>query len=467
MLLIKHGEAITLSQSFLSPLPLDFCVQVDNGQVAVVVHGYTNHPDGSTTISFSVSSNGRYISYVALGVDEWTRMSPLAGNSHSGGSASYRVEWTGQSGSPGFRSVKFVRIGNGLTGGPLNATTLAAQSQGALPTPLPALVTALPDEFAVRVSGFHAAAPIQLEVATIDSQIVTNDGGGAMGVTAASLPAAGAPPPSTPLRLSFELSNPACNKTPMISPLPTPDPTFAPPPEPPKVNVYILSDEDFTTPLSDAEKIEMWNQGLPVPVTQTVASALAFKPGLMMSVSAPLAQRAEGWVSMFSMDFVQGFPAPGKYGDCQFELRSPNGEYQWGYNNYRSYKVDAGDTRSGAAWPFAGGTAGGSQNPGAQTYPQSRMTQMICTFSGLNDALLKNVMSEFALWLDKGDPFVDGNNLGDYFFVGFNTGEAFYYGYRWYSTPIDTESNDYLWQRYRFFYPELAGKVMIATRTSG
>lgn len=146
-------------------------------EVAVLVDGYTNHPDGSTTISFSVSSSGRYVSYVALGMDDWTtRLAPLPGNSHSGGSASYRVEWTEQSGSPGFRSVKFVRIGSGLLVSPRCRTTLAAQSQGALPSP----VTALPDEFRAR-QRVHAATRIQLEVATIDSQIVMDDGEGGDG----------------------------------------------------------------------------------------------------------------------------------------------------------------------------------------------------------------------------------------------------------------------------------------------
>jgi hypothetical protein len=201
-------------------------------------------------------------------------------------------------------------------------------------------------------------------------------------------------------------------------------------------------------------------------MTETVVSSLAFKPGLLMPAAAPLAQSGEGWVSMFSEDFTGLFPANGQHGDCQFALLAAESisntavtDYQWGKNDYRYYQVDKDDTRTGAAWTFAGGTDGGSQHPGSETYPDNRRTFMICTFSGLTNASLKNVMAEFILWLDKGDPFTDNTHLGDYFFMGFNTGEATFRGYRWYSTPFDSDTNEYQWERYRFFYPGLAERV--------
>ena len=217
---------------------------------------------------------------------------------------------------------------------------------------------------------------------------------------------------------------------------------------------YVLQNSDFVNPVSVAAGLVMQSQGLPVPATVPVPTDNAG------SVGTPIASINTGWVSMFNVDFSTGvFPAEGQNGDCKLTLsaqdtNSSDGtqDYDWGLNNTRFHETP------GAAWPFAAGNNSGGLSPGTQTYPANQTTSIICTFSGLNNISLKNIMVEFSLWLDEGDPFVSEADKGDFFFVGFNTGEANYYGHRWYKTPVD--GNGVIqWSKYRFFYPEVAEKV--------
>lgn len=252
---------------------------------------------------------------------------------------------------------------------------------------------------------------------------------------------------------------PTVTPTSPTSPLPTP--TL--PPDVPDVAVYVLQDSDYTTTLSDSEKQTLWANGLPVPDIQpapilTLTQKSYGKPGLLAPIPRPLAQTTNSWIPIFSEDFANEL-SDGQYDQCNLRLLAADlnpgdgqQDYGWGRNTYH-----AANGHESAAWPFAGGNDGSLLNPGMQTYPESQRTQIICEFSNLSGLQLKNVMAEFALWMDQGDPFVDSENRGDYFFVGFNTGETSFYGATWYNTR-DQDGNP-VWKDYRFFYPDLAPKI--------
>lgn len=227
---------------------------------------------------------------------------------------------------------------------------------------------------------------------------------------------------------------------------------------------YIIQDTDFTTVMSAAEQASHWQQGVPVPAISYALSTpptaqRPAKPGLLAPVPAPKRQTPQtGWHELYSETFDGGFPTPTQYNACAFELRAKNNDYDWGRSTAHTYENSAA-----AAWPAAGGNLGPQQQPGSQTYPENLQTQMICRFAGLDATNLKNFMVEFALWMDEGQ-------AGDRFFVGFNTGEMAedpndsskqvetFYGRVWLQTPLAADGN-HTWQRYRFFYPELADKV--------
>ncbi|MCB0062289.1 MAG: hypothetical protein KDE19_09245, partial [Caldilineaceae bacterium] len=260
-------------------------------------------------------------------------------------------------------------------------------------------------------------------------------------------------PTSTPTATPTQPQSPLPTATQPQSPLPTPR-TIPLPNGVSETAVYVIQNSDYETVLSASVREDLWSRGEPVPDTvpaeQLPSTALRHsKPGLLSLASSPLLQSSTpGWVSIYSENFDTSFPGAGQYGDCSLELRSDDAtNYQWGGNSFRTFEESAG-----AAWPAKGGNLGALLTPGSDTYPEDIKTQIICHFSNLNAISLKNVMVEFALWLDEGDH-------GDSFFMGFNTGESLYYGKRWRQTPVD-ENGTRLWQQYRFFYPELEDKVI-------
>jgi len=172
------------------------------------------------------------------------------------------------------------------------------------------------------------------------------------------------------------------------------------------------------------------------------------KPGLLAPVPAPFVQTTtSGWASIFSENFDNGFPPAGPNGVCQWELRSSKpAQYLWGADIHRTYNASAK-----AAWPMSDGALGKQLIPTQNTYPENVTTQIVCKLANLQTSTLKNILVEFALWLDKADN-------GDYFFFGFNTGEPTFNGWTWTQTPVDQQGQA-TWQRIRFYYPELAAKV--------
>ncbi len=75
--------------------------------------------DGSQPANLTVAvSHWCYgaVSYIAIGTDGLTRVGPTPGSYRSGTGRPYHVEWTGQTGLPGFASIKFNSIGEGYYG---------------------------------------------------------------------------------------------------------------------------------------------------------------------------------------------------------------------------------------------------------------------------------------------------------------------------------------------------------------
>jgi len=225
----------------------------------------------------------------------------------------------------------------------------------------------------------------------------------------------------------------------------------------PNLATYIIQDSDYTTPLDAAQKASLMQRGEPVPATTTLlnpptTTVSSAQPSALAGAQAATAHADQpGWVSLYSENFDGGFPTVGQHGACKLTLGSNNptndpNNYRWGGNNFRT---DANSP--GAAWSAAVGNLGKLLQPGTNTYPDSTTTQIICTFSGLNLTHLKNIRVEFALWLDAAD-------ANDLFFVGFKAGGTIFSGKAWQNTPLDSNGTP-TWQRYSFFYPDLAAQV--------
>ena len=180
------------------------------------------HGDGSTTITFSVNANGKKdVSHLAFSTNSWTPIEPSNGMTYTASLGNYTAVWTNNKGNPGFPSVKYTPLFGGYSKGKQ-------------------------DTFALRVAGFDPNAPLKVQIKA-GTTVVT------VTFTLAN-PACNFTPTATPTVTSTPTATPTSTAVPTqpSSPLPTP---IAPPLlEAPNLNVYILSDEDFATPLNDAEK---------------------------------------------------------------------------------------------------------------------------------------------------------------------------------------------------------------------
>jgi hypothetical protein len=113
------GAALAPGDSALpSPMPAatpsSSCVQ---SQVCFTFEalGHVGSDDGTTTITFRVTNRcPQGTSYVAIGTNDWPRVAPPPNSMVAGG---YQVEWTDQTGRPGFTSIKFVAPSTGFGDG--------------------------------------------------------------------------------------------------------------------------------------------------------------------------------------------------------------------------------------------------------------------------------------------------------------------------------------------------------------
>lgn len=100
--------------------------------------GYIIHPDGSVEMSVRVTNLCQQsVGYVALGTNGWSRISPADGSTYTGSLGAYRVAWTGESGQPGYPSIKY-----------------ETQFEG--------FANDASDHFTARVVGFDAATTVQV-----------------------------------------------------------------------------------------------------------------------------------------------------------------------------------------------------------------------------------------------------------------------------------------------------------------
>lgn len=304
------------AQLLASPLPTPGtpCASQSAGGYTFDFLGYVNNRDGTTTLSFRVTTtNKKDISHIAFGTGSWTPVAPPNNSSVTGSLGAYHVVWTNTNGNPGFPSIKFEPQFSGFSQGKTDTVT-------------------------VTVANFTPNTPMLIEAKAGTDKV---------GVTLA-------------------LTNPACNLTPTPTPTATPAkatlPAFVP-----TVVAHTITDADFTTPLSDAAKQALWAQGLPVPATMVAQNKLTATDAPNGVAAAQLAQATtgSGWSSLYTENFDNAFPTAGQQGQCQLAFESNQGNaYQWGGDAYRTFKDSPG-----AAWPAKGGAAGTKLHPGTDTYP--------------------------------------------------------------------------------------------------
>ena len=417
---------------FQSPLPPPStpCIVETAGGYTLELFGYVDNGDGTTTITYRVTNaNTKEVSYVAFGLDTWSAVAPANGSTYSAGLGDYHVEWTNSNGNPGFAGIKYETMFNGF-------------GEGAQET------------FAVTVSDFDPGASIQVQMKAGKNKTT----------------------------FVLVLSDPACDMTPTPTPTPTPaSPLPTPTATPtstapisdtlPAVRVIILGDELFNVPLSEEEKTERWQQGLPVPLreipdesdlpiqwgpwegqAEAAASAEGDKYVVASNVSgaaklaAPVPAASvvtDGWTLAERETFEDPDLRPG---GCIWRTGhlSSGTSYQWGRDDLRSKNGTYG------WWP-----AGSPQNgaPTVGSYPDNLQTWWQCEFNLFSD--LDNVMPEFELWHEL-------DTVGDMLELRFHNVDceqaddsSFRAGISWQGTADGVVNIFDRWENYRVFYPSL------------
>ena len=80
--------------------------------------GYVDNGDSTTAITFRVTNTcTNDVSHIAIGTDGWTRILPPDNDTYTGDLGDYSVEWTGNTGNPGFSSIKFGTPFSGYSNG--------------------------------------------------------------------------------------------------------------------------------------------------------------------------------------------------------------------------------------------------------------------------------------------------------------------------------------------------------------
>ena len=216
---------------------------------------------------------------------------------------------------------------------------------------------------------------------------------------------------------------------------------------------YMVVDDDFAEPLSEAERDARLATNLPVPA---IVQELAANPAPVTlsgrGQGGGFLQQAipEGWSVLYTNDFETEF-LEGLSDDCELHILTNDERYAWG----RSRLVAGGGGGEWGIWPAAGGTLG--LDPALSTYPEGLITQVVCRFSGL-DGAAGNVMTEFDIWQDAAD-------VNDRFFVGMHSGEfggsgeRLFYGYEWTQSRYDNGTSDHAWETRRVFFPDAAARL--------
>lgn len=80
--------------------------------------GYVDNGDSTTAITFRVTNAcTNDVSHIAVGTDGWTRILPPDDDTYTGDLGDYSVKWTGNTGRPGFTSIKFGTPFSGYSNG--------------------------------------------------------------------------------------------------------------------------------------------------------------------------------------------------------------------------------------------------------------------------------------------------------------------------------------------------------------
>jgi hypothetical protein len=160
----------------------------------------TDSGTGLTTISFKVTNNCRNdTSFVAIGTDGFTRITPRDGGTYTGSLGTYSVAWTDTSGLPGFTSVKFSPNFSGFNNGAM-------------------------DVFRIVVANFNPNTTIQVSGKTKTQETFSFD--------FATCPLPPPQPTPTPTPVATPTPTPRATPTPTPRPRSTPTPTPRPRPTP-------------------------------------------------------------------------------------------------------------------------------------------------------------------------------------------------------------------------------------------
>ncbi|NOZ72807.1 MAG: hypothetical protein GXP38_13005 [Chloroflexi bacterium] len=376
---------------FDSPIPGQPgpCLRLTQDGYTLEFMGYYNYDDGSTSLTFRlVNENRKDIDFIAFGTNSWKRLKPANGSIVSGNLGDYHMEWTNERGVPGFAGIEFEARFDGF-------------SRGA------------EDTFTLTVTNFDASKPVQVLVGAGRgrSTFTVHLDAAACNLSPepTATPTATSPPPKT---------------TPTV----TPSPTDARP----RVEVYVLSDALFTTPLRAAEKESLRRQGMPVPVTEVISAkhgaSLKTLPAGAFSLSAPEATQSSGWdESFYFTDFESDFLHDG--GPCVWDNWEPGQPRWWERDTQRAW------SGSYAIWPAA------HPLPSPSQYPNNLTSKLICQLD--NMAAFENLLVQFQMWMDLAD-------ANDSIQILFSTDGVNYRGIGWYGPG----SQD--WTTYRIFYPDLA-----------
>jgi hypothetical protein len=357
---------------FDSPIPGQPgpCLRLTEGGYTLEFIGYTNHGDGSTSLTYSlINDNHKDVGFIAFGTNAWTRMAPDDGSIVSGNLGDYRVEWIDRHGRKGFAGIEFEARFDGF-------------SRGAQ------------DIFTLTVSDFDAGTPmrVQVKAGRGRSTFTVSLGASACNLT----PKATATPTAT-----------------VSSPDATPTATPAPTDARPRVEVYVLTDALFATSLSAAEMEALRQQGLPVPVTEVIPdkheAMQKTLPVLPSSLSAQGATQSSGWdESFYFTDFESDFLHDG--GPCVWENWEPGQPRWWERDTQRAW------SGSYAIWPAA------HPLPSPSQYPNNLTSKLICRLD--NMSAFENLLVQFQMWMDLAD-------AGDSISILFSTDGVNYRGIEW------------------------------------
>ncbi|MCB9137193.1 MAG: cellulase family glycosylhydrolase [Caldilineaceae bacterium] len=430
LLQVRLQAALRLQSPLPEPETACFNQTLDGFTLALF--GYVTQPDGTTTLTWRVTNvNKKDISYVAFGTGGWTPVAPADDGVIPGVLGDYHVEWTNEHGNPGFASIKYETEFDGF-------------SQGA------------EDIFVMEVSDFDPSESIQVQMKAGKNKTtftVIFDGSGCDWSPTPT-------PTATP-----------------ESPLPTPTATPSVPLTDtlPALRTLILDDEFSGQPLTEEEKIQRWQQGLPVPLLDipdesdlpiewgpwseqpqsstiiddeeesVIASMSSKVPGLAAPVSAPVI--TDGWELLEYETFEESVPVAG---GCNWRVGhlSSGDAYDWGRDTWRAKNGSFG------WWPAGQPQDSSPEIPGGYSYPDNLQTWWQCELYLGPDT--NNVMTEFELWYEL-------DTLGDKLELRFHdTGcdqandTTYRNGILWQGTESGVVNVSDQWENYRVFYPSLA-----------